>query len=223
MIGQSQRPYRSHLRPACLQCRRRKSRCQTEENHQGCVTCRAHGSQCSFTDGTTDQTTELVPRKTNPRRGHRTKVARQTKSQAHAASSTPTIIESFASDNIELNNIPQQSSIHRKIQEDHALTREVEPPLSLDTDQDQQHSLHIIGPAVAADCQVLSEYLAGVPIMTKGTRVVCPELERRSRPVLFTKIQKRPVGAPVHQNPAAAKLEIIEKMLEPHLADVIDL
>lgn len=42
-----------------------------------------------------------------------------------------------------------------------------------------------------------------------------PESAGRSKPVLFTMVQKRPLGIAVHRSPSAEKLEIIEKLLEP--------
>lgn len=43
-----ERPYRSHLRPACLQCKRRKSRCKIEAHSPACLMCRVHGTSCTF-------------------------------------------------------------------------------------------------------------------------------------------------------------------------------
>ncbi|KAJ0160675.1 putative transcriptional regulatory protein [Colletotrichum tanaceti] len=44
------RPYRSHLRPACLQCRRRKSRCQQQEGiaSSTCQMCHVYGTDCEY-------------------------------------------------------------------------------------------------------------------------------------------------------------------------------
>lgn len=53
--------------------------------------------------------------------------------------------------------------------------------------------------------------------------MVVPVPASRSRPVLFTRVQKRPFGVPVNRSPAAEKLEMIEKLLEPYAGDVIDL
>ncbi|KAL5605995.1 hypothetical protein BROUX41_006212 [Berkeleyomyces rouxiae] len=43
-----ERPYRSHLRPACHQCRRRKSRCKIEAGSAVCLMCRVHNTECAF-------------------------------------------------------------------------------------------------------------------------------------------------------------------------------
>jgi hypothetical protein len=52
--------------------------------------------------------------------------------------------------------------------------------------------------------------------------MIVPEPASCSRPVLFTEVQKRPVGVILNRSPSAEKLEIIEKLLEPHSEAVID-
>lgn len=100
--------------------------------------------------------------------------------------------------------------------------QEEESPLTLGSRDDQQLNLHIVGPAVTNDSQVLSDYLSAIPGATRSTRMIIPEPASRSRPVLFTMVQKRPVGIAVNRSPSAEKLEIIEKMLDPHIPDLID-
>jgi hypothetical protein len=52
--------------------------------------------------------------------------------------------------------------------------------------------------------------------------MIVPIPATRSRPVLFTVVQKRPVGVGERKSYSADKLEIIEKLLGPHIGDVID-
>jgi hypothetical protein len=52
--------------------------------------------------------------------------------------------------------------------------------------------------------------------------MIIPEPASCSRPVLFTEVQKKPVGLKLNRSPSAEKLEIIEKLLEPHSEAVID-
>ncbi|KAH6605911.1 hypothetical protein Trco_005064 [Trichoderma cornu-damae] len=94
--------------------------------------------------------------------------------------------------------------------------------LALGSDDDQHLNLHIVGPAATNDSQVLSTYLSGIPGATRSTRMIIPEPASCSRPVLFTEVQKRPVGVKLNRSPSAEKLEIIEKLLEPHGEAVID-
>lgn len=97
-----------------------------------------------------------------------------------------------------------------------------ESPLALSTPDDHHVNLHIVGPAVTNDSQVLSDYLSGIPEAMRSIRMVVPELAGRSRPVLFTIVQKRQLGVTVNRSPSAEKLELIEKLLEPCTAAVID-
>ena len=87
---------------------------------------------------------------------------------------------------------------------------------------DQAQNLHIVGPAVTKDSQVLSDYLSAIPGATRATRMVIPIPANRSRPVLFTRVQKRPIGVSVNRSPSAEKLEMIEKLLGPEAPHVID-
>ena len=94
--------------------------------------------------------------------------------------------------------------------------------MALGSSDEDHHNLHIVGPSVTNDSQVLSDYLSGIPAATRSTRLVIPESASRSHPVLFTKVQKRPLGIVANRGPSAEKLAIIEKMLEPHIGDLID-
>lgn len=49
----------------------------------------------------------------------------------------------------------------------------------------------------------------------RSTRMVIPESAGRSRPVLFTMVQKRPLDVAVNRSPSAEKLEVMEKLVEP--------
>lgn len=100
---------------------------------------------------------------------------------------------------------------------------EEESPLALGSADDQQHNLHIVGPAVTSDNQVLSDYLSSMPGATRGSRLIIPVPGNRSKPVLFTMVQKRPLGLAVNRSPSAEKLEMIERLIEPFENDVIDL
>lgn len=89
--------------------------------------------------------------------------------------------------------------------------------------EDQAQNLHIIGPAVTKDSQVLSDYLSAIPGATRGTRTIIPIPANKSKPVLFTTVQKRPFGVAVNRSPSAEKLEIIEKLLGPSAPDIINM
>ncbi|RSL53578.1 hypothetical protein CEP54_010341 [Fusarium duplospermum] len=94
--------------------------------------------------------------------------------------------------------------------------------VSQGSNEEQQHNLHIVGPAVTSDNQVLSDYLSAMPSATRGSRMVIPVPGNRSRPVLFTMVQKQPLGLDSNRSLPAEKLQIAEKVLEPFLSDLLD-
>lgn len=104
---------------------------------------------------------------------------------------------------------------------DSATMREEEDLFDSNAD-DQTQNLHIVGPAVSKDNQVLSDYLAAIPGAAQGSRMLLPVPAGRSRPVLFTKVQKRPFGQSIHRSPSAEILEIMENILGPQVADLVD-
>ncbi|KAI1049800.1 hypothetical protein LB506_001393 [Fusarium annulatum] len=97
-----------------------------------------------------------------------------------------------------------------------------ESPLALGSNDEQPHNLHIVGPAVTSDNQVLSDYLSSMPSASRGSRIIRPAIGNRSRPVLFTAVQKRPVGLDSNLSFAEERLQLIEKILEPFTTDLID-
>ncbi|KAF5719766.1 transcriptional regulatory [Fusarium mundagurra] len=97
-----------------------------------------------------------------------------------------------------------------------------ESPLALGSNDEQPHNLHIVGPAVTSDNQVLSDYLSSMPNASRGSRIIRPAIGNRSRPVLFTAVQKRPVGLDSNLSFAEERLQLIEKILEPFTSDLVD-
>ncbi|PON30520.1 hypothetical protein TGAM01_v200960 [Trichoderma gamsii] len=238
--GGGGRPYRSHLRPACIPCRRRKSRCQTAADNTACVTCLAHQTECYFPeDSQTSESPEPARRRrrraeprasveasglTPVRAGVRATASfhggAKANTSASMAGSRSTAMGRQAS--IPVSNAPPISvaAMSRPGQGYH--DRVEGSAMALGSDDDQHLNLHIVGPATTNDSQVLSTYLSGIAGATRSTRMIVPEPASCSRPVLFTEVQKRPVGVILNRSPSAEKLEIIEKLLEPHNEAVID-
>lgn len=219
------RPYRSHLRPACVPCRRRKSRCQTAGDAAVCLTCRAHQTECFFPGDSRESTSpgsarrrrrvETRPSSLEPSGANPLRVA-----QAAASFRDSAKDNTSASVAGPVPDVPPRpiAGMSRTGQNYH--DHEEESTLALGSDDDQHLNLHIVGPA--ATNEVLSTYLSGIPGATRSTRLIIPEPASCSRPVLFTEVQKRPFGVKLNRSPSAEKLEIIEKLLEPHNEAVID-
>ncbi|KAK5995232.1 2,2-dialkylglycine decarboxylase [Cladobotryum mycophilum] len=207
--SQGERPYRSHLRPACVPCRRRKSRCQTETNASACLMCRAHRTDCYFPgDSRRSEGTPESGRRSR-RREARSSTLASGPGATRTTARTPTPLHGT-------------SPVVQCLTQSRHNTQEDESLMALSSADDQHHNLHIVGPVVTNDSHVLSNYLSGIPGATRSTRMMIPESASRSRPVLFTEVQKRPVGIQAHRSPSAEKLEIIERLLEPHTQHVIN-
>ncbi|KAH8713650.1 hypothetical protein HC256_006775 [Beauveria bassiana] len=214
----AERPYRSHLQPACIPCRRRKSRCQTEANSSACLMCKLHKSNCRYPDS---------PRKDPADRpdddGQRLSTHRSNRHRSGATTKQP-----------RATTAPRRSSRRRaNTRSTDATPSQTSAPLqrgisaqSLEElpslDAADGENLHIVGPAATDDSRVLTDYLAGVPGAQRRIRMVLSASLSKSKPVLFTAVQKRPLGIAPHQSPAAEKLEIIEKLLELRLDDMIE-
>lgn len=238
--GGGGRPYRSHLRPACIPCRRRKSRCQTAVDNAACVTCLAHQTECHFPEDSRASESPESARRRRRRAEPRTSVevsgltpvragmraaasfhgGAKANTSASMAGSRGAAMGRQAS--MPVSNAPPTSvtAMSRPGQGYH--DRAEESAMALGSDDDQHLNLHIVGPATTNDSQVLSTYLSGIPGATRSTRMIVPEPASCSRPVLFTEVQKRPVGVILNRSPSAEKLEIIEKLLEPHNEAVIN-
>jgi hypothetical protein len=239
------RPYRSHLQPACIPCRKRKSRCQSEESSEACLMCRAHRTECIFPPESGANQSSTPKSRRRAKRDSRASAARTPRN----SSSVPGPVSVPPPDNsvieqstlgIGLDSI--QTPTHRSIRDTTARNaasgisplasrsaewpqRDAQPeesPLALGSNDGQQHNLHIVGPAVTSDNQVLSDYLSAMPSSARGSRIVRPVPGNRSRPVLFTMVQKRPVGLDSNRSFPEERLQLIEKILEPFASDVLD-
>ncbi|KAK2035583.1 fungal-specific transcription factor domain-containing protein [Colletotrichum zoysiae] len=230
----SERPYRSHLRPACLACRKRKSRCNVDRNGGTCLTCRAHGTSCEFPP---------APAGTSPRPKSAWRNARggQAKDLGHRPSSPPQT-QNLASDlhlNSQTTPLPLVDADLPGSGGSRSLDRQL-PPLSPHDSRypepiggGGEDEEHIVGPADIEDTQVLSTYLSNdSSVLNRSIRTrisgTSPRQDRGSgsstrKPVVFTTVRKQPLGVPDDRNPAFLKCQIIEKLLEPVLPDVVDL
>lgn len=220
-----QRPYRSHLIPACLACRKRKSRCKTDGSGKLCAMCEVHGTDCTYPN------MRSSPSRLTPARRTRTS-APSTRTTTHipAGQSSP-IGQSgtFPSDLLE--HAPETVA-------EGALTLEpgnvqCNPTMTERTpgysiggeggtlDETEDDNVHVVGPVLANDNEVLEPYLSAIPEAGRYRRSLFTESSRMARPVLFTTMSRRPLGVTKNQTVSAAKCEIIEKLLEPHGLAVI--
>lgn len=218
--SREERPYRSHARPACMPCRRRKSRCKLEPHSAACLMCRAHGTECSFPPEKRRKTLPKSSRKRHASADTLSPAERYTPTQLApliAPSTVPTSQlhppsgTSRSGGNVSFLPTgyawPQGQNAH-------------DTPLSLEAEDDNPH---ILGPAAMGDTHVLADYLSSIPV-GRGMRAIRPvELGSSSSPIVFTKVQKRPLGMMLNSNPALHKLQVVEKLIEPWSLHLVDL
>lgn len=233
-----ERPYRSHLRPACLSCRRRKSRCQSEADSSICLMCRAHGTECVYPGNSQAEQPSSGKATPSAKRRRRSNVRPRTSASGSSPprASTPPFRgvpesgtnHSSAMNRTRLPNLMTPAPPLVETSAGHGISgrdqRNVYDEDLFDSSADDHtQNLHIVGPAVTKDSQVLSDYLSAIPGATRGAQMVVPVPANRSRPVLFTRVQKRPVGISINRSPSAEKLDIIEHLIGPLVSDAIDL
>ncbi|KAL6918073.1 hypothetical protein FSST1_009568 [Fusarium sambucinum] len=239
------RPYRSHLRPACVPCRKRKSRCQSDESGEAaCLMCRAHRTECVYPQKFRVLDPSSTPKtRRRAKRDSRTSVAETLRDGSHPGPASVLDDSLIEQSTLSIGPDPIPTSNHGSIQD--TVARSVAPvisplasrntewppqqdaqpeesPLALGSNDEQQHNLHIVGPTVTSDNQVLSDYLSAMPSSARGSRIVRPVPGNRSRPVLFTMVQKRPVGLDSNRTFPEERLQLIEKILEPFASGVLD-
>jgi hypothetical protein len=218
------RPYRSHLRPACDACRRRKSRCTTTETSDQCLMCQVHGSRCVFVDG--EQTRR---RKVPASQGHVIEYTESSSIDPDDSSMSMVypgdthISDTVLSDGQTYHSgpAPMTSSAPQ-----HAPAIG-EAGMSAMLAESGDSSTHIISPAIVDDNEELDSYLSSNPAVgvrrITRTSSTSSTMGPPSRRVLFNTVLKKPLGIHARQTLAASKLEVIEKLLEPHIMDLIDL
>lgn len=209
------RPYRSHLHPACFPCKKRRSRCRTQNSSDVCMMCQTHGTNCVFphSDDSYQPRVRISPRK-RQQFTHRGSSTLYTLSQpADVATSTRTGLDPLV-------NPPQMTATRR----DDSRTEEL--PNLVGIAEAGDDSSHIVSPATAGDNDILESYLSAVP--TTRSRCLArtstsSTLDRPLRPVRFNLVPRKPLGVAVNQSPAASKCEVIEKYMDPNIHEYLNL
>lgn len=219
-LGSRERPYRSHLRPACGPCRRRKSRCKMEGSSPCCLMCRIHGTECLFPEDS-EQSGSSSNSPTTLKRDRKRAARTRQAPILDPVPTSPSIVDHGVSAAV----VPEASGSADTIpwagQESEEGGDYQPTPLSMD--DTEQENTHIVGPANTADSQVLADYLSTITTDNGGMRMVRPVPGSRSKPVLFSTVQKRPMGVEVNTNQAREKLNIIERFLAPYAEQLIEL
>ncbi|EEP81810.1 predicted protein [Uncinocarpus reesii 1704] len=213
------RPYRSHSHPACLPCRKRKSRCQTRNAADKCMLCQAHGTECVF-PGTQSKSSRSAAASRSSQR----QLARVNRPGLPSTPQLPSHLQSASPRGTGLINAAHNPA------EDYLNPSRSEivpfPSVGILADA-SNNSSHVVSPAVADDSDMLESYLT-TTTTASGRRLIgsfpgADVAARPARPVLFSVVPKRPYSVTSHTSRASEKCELIEKFIEPHARDLVDL
>lgn len=193
-----ERPYRSHLQPACLSCRRRKSRCKIRNGSTVCANCDVHGTECVF-----PQTAS------SPKSQRRTRASTTPRPPFLAKESAPR----------ENAGTRVQHTVLSPGQIGHSRAQSQNEPTSLDSmiAESGDASSHVVSPTFLDDNHDLQAYMSTT--QHRSYRTMPPS----TRPVLFNTVLRRPLGVNLNQSLASSKCQMIEKLVEPHVNDLLDM
>lgn len=182
--------------------------------------CRIHGTECLFPEDS-EQSANNSNSPTTMRRDRKRAARTRLSPILNSVPSSPSIVDHGASAIV----VPEASGSADTTpwagQENEDRSDYQPTPLSMN--DTEQENTHIVGPANTADSQVLADYLSIITTDNGGMRMVRPVPGSRSKPVLFSTVQKRPMGVEVNTNQAREKLNIIERFLAPYAEQLIDL
>lgn len=195
------RPYRSHLHPACFACKKRRSRCRTQNSSEVCMMCQTHGTDCIF------PRPDEVP--DSPRKRQRVTYRRPPSTQSEDPATTHTRPSSLV-------DPPQTTGDDHRVED--------LPNLVGIVTEAGNDSSHIVSPAVAGDNDILESYLSAIPAARSRCLARTSSASNRPlRPVRFNVVPRRPLGVAANQSPAASKCEVIEKYMDPNIDEYLNL
>ncbi|KAJ5590393.1 hypothetical protein N7450_004365 [Penicillium hetheringtonii] len=227
------RPYRSHLHPACFSCRKRKSRCKTRDTSDTCMMCQAHGTQCIFPrpDSPYQVYQKVPPRKspTNVAVGFDENPHGSLRPRSYNPRTLPQAADHLGTYRENPNRLERPRSSPAYDHQNHASTRNEGnadnlPSLIGIVAEAGDNSSHIISPAVADDNDILESYLSAA--QTEKRRCLARSNHTSNaplRPVRFNVVPRRPLGVSVKQSLAEAKVELIERYMDPNIEEFLNL
>ncbi|EXJ78828.1 hypothetical protein A1O1_09230 [Capronia coronata CBS 617.96] len=233
---QADRPFRSHLHPACLSCRRRKLRCRVDRGSEECAVCQARGEKCIFPDRPKGGAGGATSRRIPPPRPHRVEPQAEPMGQirnegqalqANPNTSTPVTTKS----RVDVTWTPTRQGTGATAPEkvyDHEQrsTTTVLHTITVDNETDEEIS-HVVGPAVARDAKILGDWVSNPSeTFNKQTRSSFPNglgTNNTRNSGLFTTVRMQPLGLRRDRMQDWRKCQFIEKLTEPCAGDLVEI
>ena len=221
------RPYRSHAYPACVSCKKRKSRCRTTSSSSSCMMCQTHGTECIFPyiDDRLPRGSSYSPRNQSAgdQRTRSTKASLMRPASHRSPRATPNLLGARGGQRSLFHSSAARSQGDARSTTSNIRHEETMPTITGIVADTDENSSHVVSPAVADDNNVLESYLSAM----SEARCRCP-IRTNSNPnplarrVLFSTVPRRPLGVTMNQSLAAMKREVIEKYMEPDVRDLLD-
>lgn len=241
IISNEGRPYRSHMQPACLPCRARKSRCQTGATTSTCAMCQAHGTECVFpqvaerrqiTPGQSRRSTPLSGRQTPSaasRMQHSPRVSRTRRPSSISPTVSHRVLPAYTIPLCAPFALVQDVMVNRPDRPTPPTSQQDESMSAMMgiIAQPDEGTSHVVSPAIADDDRVFQDYLSNTSTAQKRRMVKfhlnLGQPTRHSRQILFNIVPKRGERETESRSIAASSCEVIEKLIDPYQDDLITL
>ena len=221
------RNHRSHLNPACFACRKRKSRCTTQRDSPRCVNCMTHNTNCEYPQTISNQ---LRSDPAQPRRSNLSSPGQHANKSQKLTSTTQSVLDTSQIPSA-FETIWRYQPVNDNqavlVQNDTESTDRFLPtsdllPAVTDASNENRHESHIVSPALAEDDEHIQRYFAD-PASSRFKRVISTDtVHGNSKQVLFTTIQRHPLGVFQGQSLITNKRKVIENLIEPYRIDLLD-
>lgn len=226
------RAYRSHSQPACLACRRRKSRCVIDgDTDNRCSLCIIHETECVFPSKKVETADAEDQSNAVPKSAREQRPSRKRKRHDEASAATLPGRSSSASQEILNHETHRQSGqAQNPFAQPVGVAKSFEDsPAALRLLGETDHeSSHIVGPLLANDAEVLQNYFSVLPQSNNPGQTVRPTpysmfSKGPGGPVLYMTVQRQPAGLVKGNSPGFDQYRVIEKLVEPFAEDLLNL
>lgn len=207
--------------PACLPCKKRKSRCKRESADPAiCLACKLHGNDCVSPD-----TSMTAARPSSKQRRAQKRLARLAAPGPDLPPLRPRLNASPCPPDIPRDVSAQDNPMPPTIEG--AYSRDVPfagSPAPASPGEDQSH---VIGPVQSVDAQRIANYLFNdTSISLRASRMIVARPDQfyaGRKTVLFNAVRRRPLGHAPTQSLPASICEIVTKLLEPYCEILVDI
>lgn len=216
------RPYRSHKFPACDRCRRRKARCIVESKSDPCRLCQIQNAICTrLKEYNSSKNCSIsgdseVPTKTRPS----TIPSPSAKRHQQLPPSEPW--KNFNGHSSSSYRSRGPSSVEQSVPI-YERRNDSSESISRAATDDPNKSAIIVGPVMAEDIQVVTQYLTNQSLQSHRSRVNIYDTvsDNPKDPILYLQVPRHRLGLALKGRPGESQQEILEQILGPLANELI--